>query len=483
MTTFPRLFLLLTACAVSSACGLFFDTDALRQPGTTGGGGNGGNGGGPGGGAAGPTMNGGGGNGDGGFGGSVDPIGCDAPGYCGPSSSCEPDGFCSVVSTEAPEGVVGVAFVRGSSEGQNVEHVAVHSSSEFSSAHRLSVWPLGFEQGESYLPGTAQLDDPGVGFIAAGGPDHVYYFGQLQSCDVDVVQDSCVTVCSIGAAGIDCFPTRILTGGAQVNGAAMVPSNDPSLDRLYFVESNDASNERLQRVSRNCLETNQQDCPAQLAANYDAPDALDPLGLDLDPTDGSLWWNTWGGAGAPGACVYHYPSPAGDIVPCVPTAPPIDNPNRLAVSGASVFVGTFDPDGAAGPIQRISRCNAGNAPHPVTEFSNVTWPADADSNFLYATTLDTSAALQVIDANTGNVLKTLFVEDGSPITTVDASNPYYLLFAAGQRIFRWRKPPSPCADPSSEPACGNGCVEAGESCDDGNDNPNDGCNACQCATP
>ena len=482
MMTAPRLFLLFTACAAINACSLFFDTDALRQTGATGG--NTGNGGGPGGGGAGAGLPGGAG-GNGGFGGAgnASNVGCDDPDYCGPGSSCEPDGFCSVVSAEAPEDVLGVAFIRGSSEGQNVGHVAVHSSSGFASADRLSVWPLGFDQGDGSLPAIAQIDDPGVGFLATGGVDHVYYFGQGQSCDVDASEDSCINVCSINDTGVDCSPPRVLTGGARVNGAVIVPNNEPSQDRLYFVEDQDVSNERLQRVNRDCLETNQQDCPAELAGLYDAPDELNPLGLDLDPTEGSLWWNTWGGAGFDNACVYRF-DPSADPFPaeCEPTTPVINNPNRLAVSGAGVFVGTFDPDGAEGPIQRISRCTLASGPHPVTEFSSVTWPADADSDFLYATVLGSPDALQVLNASTGEIITSLFGVDGLPIVAVDASNPDYLLFGADKRVYRWRKPPSPCS--TQGPAqCGNGCVEDGEACDDANDNPNDGCDACACALP
>jgi cysteine-rich repeat protein len=326
------------------------------------------------------------------------------------------------------------------------------------------------------------LDDPGVGFIVPGGADHFYYFGQGQNCDVDDPADSCINVCSIDEGGVDCFPPRVLTGGSHVNGAVMVPNNNPSNARVAFLESNDASSERLLQVNRDCLETNQQDCPASLLANYAADDLLDPLGLDLDPFDGSLWWNTWGGKGATGACVYRYPS-LGNLGQCLPTATPIPHPNRLAVSGPGVFVSTFTPMGEAGAIQRINRCTLDNGQHTLTEFSGVTWPADADGHFLYAAVLETPGALRVLDAHTGEAVTTLFDKNGIPISAVDASNPFYVLYSAGNRIYRWRKPTPPCADPPGAPVCGNGCIEQGEACDDGDDDPSDGCNACQCALP
>jgi hypothetical protein len=234
MMTSPRLLLLLTACAVSSACGLFFDTDELRQSGAAGDDGGGGAQSAVTTGDSGGSVPGKGGSGNGGNGGSP-PVGCDAPGYCGPGSSCEPDGFCTVVSTEAPEEVWGLAFIRSTATARDDGHVVAHSSSVVGLAERLSTWPLAFTQGELPLPSTSLMSDPGVGFIAAGGADHVYYFGQGQNCDVDAGNDSCITVCSIDSSGIDCFPPRVLTGGSHLLGAVLVPNNDPSQNQLYFL--------------------------------------------------------------------------------------------------------------------------------------------------------------------------------------------------------------------------------------------------------
>ena len=114
----------------------------------------------------------------------------------------------------------------------------------------------------------------------------------------------------------------------------------------------------------------------------------------------------------------------------------------------------------------------------------MTWPADADGHFLYASAIEPPGALQVLDAHTGEAVTTLFDQNAIPISAVDASNPFYLLFSAGNRIYRWRKPTPRCPMQEGPPECGNGCREQGEDCDDANNVADDACNNdCQCALP
>ena len=475
-------FFALSYCAISG-CGLLFDTDALRSAGGAGDGtgaaasvtSTGGSGGAPTGAGGAGVPGGAGPNGGGGAGAAP---GCEAgEAYCGPDSYCDADGLCTMVSAAVSSAeIVNVLFVEGSDEG----HVVAQTKDSGVGVNLFS-WTLGFSQDPAPMVGLA-LNDPGIGFIVAGGPDYVYYAGQLQDCDGDQAQDSCLTVCSINASGFDCFAPVPLTDGSQLNGAAMVRGSLPGEDRLYFVESSEPSNEPLLRISRECLETPGPPCPGELATNYNVPnDNLDPLGMDSDLLDGSVWWNTWGGSNLTGACVYQYPT-IGDVAQCVQTVPDISYPSRLAVSTNSVFVGTFGTAGEAGPIQRLGRCMVGGQ-YPVTEINNVTWPADADGHFLYATSLISANELQVLNANTGALVKTL-VGSEDAITSVDATHPDFLLFAAGNRIYRWRKPPAPCPSPAGEAVCGDGCVDAGEDCDDGNNGGEDGCNAsCECKLP
>jgi hypothetical protein len=409
--------------------------------------------------------------GNGGIGGNGDCT--DGEAYCGPSSECDPsgEGFCTVVSVAA-SGTVGQVAVIDGSPGPKVVAYAPSVSSD-----HLAYWPLLFTQDEP-ASGTAQLSDPGIGIIAAGGPNHVYYFSQQENCDGKAGDDSCVSVCTTELGAIVCSQ-RLLTVGSHVNAAVMVRGNSVSEDNLYFAESNDLMSERLQRVARDCLESGAASCTAELATNYEALDDLDPKGMDRDPFDGSVWWNTWGGNGLTEACVYHYPA-AGDLAQCVQTVPTIAHPDRLAVSANSVFVGTFSSAGAPGPIQRLGRCAVG-AQHPVSELGELTWPADADGHFLYATSFASPNQLQVLNANTGALLTTLAADEA--LTSVDASNPEFLLFAAGDRIYRWRKPPSPCASVPGPGVCGDGCVDAKEDCDDGNESATDGCADCKCTLP
>ncbi len=368
--------------------------------------------------------------------------------------------------------MLSVLFVEGGASGG----YAVAQTWDAGSNGALSTWPLGFSLDAPPMAFFA-MNDPGIGFIVAGGANHVYYAGQAQNCDGDPGNDSCVSVCRINARGLDCFTSVPLSNGSQLNGAAMVRGSLPGEDRLYFVESNEPPNEQLWRISRECLEV-PGPCPVELATNYNAPnDILDPLGMDSDPLDGSVWWNTWGGNNLTGACVYQYPT-IGDVAQCVQTVPAIAYPNRLAVSTNSVFVGTLGTVGDAGPIQRLQRCMVGSQ-HPVTQFGNVTWPADADGHFLYATSLAKANELQVLNANSGALVKTLVTN--VDITSVDASSPEFLLFAAGDRIFRWRKPPAPCPSRPGGGGCGDGCVDDQEACDDGNGIEGDGCSpSCDC---
>ncbi len=431
-----------------------------------------------GGGAGGASSSSGGGSGgtggSGGNGGSGGGSCEDGAVYCGPGSSCDSEGlgFCTVVSAPTMQvaNATQIAFVGGDS-GQVVAYVADSGDDV------LLVWPLLFGEDEG-PSATATINDAGIGFIAAGGPNHIYYFGQLQNCDGDGATDSCVTVCNlIGTPA--CEPPVALTLGQHINGAVTVRGNVPANDTVYFAEASDASNE-LQRVSRACLESNPS-CDVELATNYNAPnDNLDPLGMDSDPVDGSVWWNTWGGNNLTGACVYSYPA-AGDVSQCLQTTPAIAYPNRLAVSANHVFVGTFDNSGDPGPIQRIGRCLIGNQ-YPVAALDSVTWPADADGHFLYATSRLSPNELKVLNANTGVLVRTLVAN--TDITSVDATNRDFLLFAAGNRIYRWRKPEPPCPSAPGPGMCGDGCVDIGEDCDDGNTDAMDGCGtSCGCELP
>jgi cysteine-rich repeat protein len=364
-----------------------------------------------------------------------------------------------------------VVFVGGDNGGYAVGY----SAPAVGGSHSFRAWPLGFTQNADPLEGTATLTDPGVGFIAAGGANHVYYFGQQQSCDGDGAQDSCVTICTITSDAMLCQAAVPLTNGSHVNGAVMVRGATPMDDKVYFAEAYDFSTKQLWQIPRECLDAPGPPCTAEVAANYNAPDNLDPLGMDSDPVDGSVWWNTWGGNGLTGACVYQYPA-MDALLQCLQTVPPIAHPNRLALSANNVFVGSFN---SIGPIQRVGRCEVAGQ-HPVTELSGVAWPADADGEFLYAARVSAPNELRVVNANTGQLVKSLLAQ--TDITSIDASHPDFLFYAAADRIYRWRKPPSPCA--AAPAMCGNGCVDVGEVCDDGNDNGGDGCSAtCECELP
>ena len=465
--------------ATLSSCILLYDGEGAGSAGAgaggTGGLGGAGAGGAGAGGAAGP---GGGGAGGGGSGGGPECSGC------GPAG-CDSNGIC-VISTSASNPVQRVLFVRGEEQRPSSGFVVAHTSTAApADEESLLAWPIEFEQAApTFAPFT--IPDLGVGFVAAGGRDYFYYFGQGQSCDSDAqTGDSCINVCSIDSNEIDCGNARPLTQGQHVNGAvAQVSAEAPDGDAVFFVEANEGADEQLWSVNRACLEETETACTATGAVSYNAPDGLNPLGLDRHDRDGSLWWNTWAGdAGL--ACVYNYPGRGSVSLECVPTEPPIARPNRLTVSGTSVFVGTYAGNAGAnpGPIQQLHRCVA-DGKRPVTTLADVRWPADADGQLLYATSSQSQDKLIVLNANTGATVASYFVAGGGDISWVDASNPTYVLFAAGSTIYRMLKPPKPCPDQPGASDCGNGCIETGEDCDDGNSVDEDACSAnCMCSLP
>lgn len=90
----------------------------------------------------------------------------------------------------------------------------------------------------------------------------------------------------------------------------------------------------------------------------------------------------------------------------------------------------------------------------------------------------------VLNANTGETVASYFVLGGGNISWIDASNPKYILFAAGSTIYRMLKPPKPCPEQPGARVCGNGCIETGEECDDGNSVDGDTCSGmCVCSLP
>jgi cysteine-rich repeat protein len=386
-------------------------------------------------------------------GGQTDAQNCGLPGnVCGPGSDCC-GGVCSPVR-HAAVGIVEIARTQN--------RVVTRAADE------LSLWATDLSQ----VVDTTNVDELGSGYLL-GTQDHLFYRPQLAAnCT-----GACIETFVVSADSLLCMGSHVWEGPAgHVNGAAVVD------DKMYFVTSGE---HQVYGGNLSCLTTPVGNCgampttcaPSSVASDMrdaaNASSVLPPSLLELDP-GGDLWWTTFG----TGGCVYHIPVPA---APSCTNCPAFCislstlSPGLLTASAAGIFVATNQTvDVTDGPVVQVDR----NTETVSVVAAEARWPMDSDAELLFAAGPGPGGSATVLAINDqGETVARVEATDGSAtITAIDASDPVFVYFATEGALYQWRKPL--CTGPVR---CGDGCLDrSAEQCDDGNLEPNDGCDAlCQ----